>query len=204
MDVVTGGRFLLGGASGDRQSKYPAFGADHPERGRQYRETIKVMREAAQRFPRIDWSFGHLEELDLLPKPLFGNVPLAAIGSARQSIQWIAEHMDARMTYPSSLQDLRKRLDLWRFAIAEKAPASFEPISQPLFIDFTKDPDAPSASILLGFRLGRNHLIEYFRQLQTLGAHHFAFQLLHNQRAANETAEELAAEELSLFAKPGP
>ena len=129
-------------------------------------------------------------------------MPLIAIGSAQQSVQWIAEHMDGWMSYPRDLADQRRLLDLWTSAVAERAPGVFKPFGQPLFIDLTEDPDIRPTPIFLGFRLGRNALIEHLSRLEQVGVNHVALQLLFNQRPAGETVEELAAEVLPFFPSP--
>jgi luciferase-type oxidoreductase len=125
---------------------------------------------------------------------------MVAIGSAQQSIQWVAEHMDGWMTYPRDLADQRRRIELWKVALAERAPDVFKPFGQPLFIDLAEDPDAAPTPIFLGFRFGRNALLRHLKALEGLGVNHVALQLLFNQRPAQETVEELASEVLPHFA----
>jgi luciferase-type oxidoreductase len=199
LDAVSNGRFILGGASGDRLIEFPAFGKDHETRRASYREAVEVIRGATASFPDLSGSFGRVTGLDMLPKPKFGRLPMVAIGSAQQSIQWIAEHMDGWMTYPRDLADQRKRMDLWRAALAERAPEVFKPFGQPLFIDLTEDPDAAPTPIFLGFRLGSRVLVRHLKSLEELGVNHVALQLSFNQRPARDTVEELASEVLSHF-----
>ncbi len=199
LDVVSSGRFLLGCASGDRPIEFPAFGKDHTTRRASYREAIEAIRGAAASFPDLSGSFGNVTGLDMLPKPTFGRLPMVAIGSAQQSIQWIAEHMDGWMTYPRDLADQRRRMELWRVALAERAPDVFKPFGQPLFIDLAEDPDAAPTPIFLGFRFGRNALVRHLKALEGLGVNHVALQLLFNQRPAQDTVEELASEVLPHF-----
>ncbi|MFE5095366.1 LLM class flavin-dependent oxidoreductase [Streptomyces sp. NPDC056638] len=72
VDVLSGGRMLLGLASGDRPVEYPLFGRDFQQRGRAFREGVETLRAA--------WHGGPLElpraglgadrKLDALPKPV--------------------------------------------------------------------------------------------------------------------------------------
>ncbi|WP_185982618.1 LLM class oxidoreductase [Aureimonas mangrovi] len=199
LDAVSNGRFLLGGASGDRPSEFPGFGKDHQTRGANYREAVETIRGVAASFPDISGSFGKVAGLDMLPKPRFGRLPMVAVGSAQQSVQWIAEHMDGWMTYPRDPADQRKRLDLWSIALAERASGAFKPFGQPLFIDLAEDADAPPTPIFLGFRLGSNALVDHLKSLESLGVSHVALQLLFNRRPPHDTIEELASEVLPLF-----
>ncbi|WP_222928175.1 LLM class oxidoreductase [Luteimonas viscosa] len=193
LDAVSDGRFMLGGASGDRPSEFPAFNRRHGDRSTDYREAVTVIRRAlVEAYPEMSGPFGNMSGLDLLPKPRHGGVPILAIGSAQQSLQWIAGNLDGWMTYPRDQADQKRRIDLWKLALAEKAQGAFKPFGQPLFIDLSTHPDAPPTPIFLGFRLGRNALVDHLDQLQRLGVNHVALQLLHNQRPADETVEELA------------
>ncbi len=76
VDVISGGRFLLGAASGDRATEYPVFSRDHAARGEVYREAIGVIRRStSENYPDIDGDFGSLHGLDLLPKAIGGQRP---------------------------------------------------------------------------------------------------------------------------------
>lgn len=200
VDAISGGRFVMGLASGDRAVEYPAFGLNHAARGDAYREGVETIRATTETsYPAISGAFGTLEGLDLLPKPPVGTLPLLAVGSARQSVQWIAEHMDGWITYPRDIEDQRARIDLWRAAIETRAPGLFRPFAQSLFIDLADDPKAPKSEIFLGFRLGRETLIDHLSRLRDLGANHVAFNLRHSTRPEAEVIEELGAEVLPHF-----
>lgn len=199
LDAVSRGRFILGGASGDRAAEFPAFAKDHDGRGADFREAVDTIRAAAAGFPALSGGWGRMEGLDLLPKPGPAGLPIVAIGSAQQSIQWIARNADGWMTYPRDIDDQRKRFGLWKSALAERAPDVFKPFGQPLFIDLAEDPGETPRPIFLGFRLGRNALIDHLKGLEAMGVNHVALQLLFNQRPMSETMEELAAEILPLF-----
>ncbi len=51
IDQLSGGRLILGVASGDRFEEYPALGMDHGGRGKLFREAFAYIREARQDFP---------------------------------------------------------------------------------------------------------------------------------------------------------
>lgn len=201
LDVLSGGRFMLGAASGDRATEYPAFGYDHATRGQAYRDGITTIRHLTeQAFPhfvsgRTSFDGG----LDLLPKPTAPRLPLFAVGSGQQSVQWIAEHTDGWISYPRDIDDQRRRIGLWHGALDQKAPGIFKPFAQSLFIDLAEDPDTPPSPIFLGFRFGRNRLIDHLNGLQDLGVHHVMINLRHSTRPAGEVIEELGAEVLPHF-----
>ncbi|MCG8443479.1 MAG: LLM class oxidoreductase [Caulobacterales bacterium] len=200
VDALSGGRFMLGAASGDRASEYPAFNRDHATRGVDFREQIAAIRTVtSEAYPVVEGGFGRMEGLDMLPKPPHGRLPLLAVGGAQQSVQWIAAHMDGWVTYPRDIADQRKRVGLWRMAVEQKANGAFRPFAQSLFIDLTDDPDAAPSPIFLGFRLGRNRLIDHLHQLNGLGVHHVMFNLRHSVRPAREVIEELGSDVLAHF-----
>jgi luciferase-type oxidoreductase len=199
LDALSGGRFVLGGASGDRPIEFPLFGRDHGARGEDYREAVRTIRAVSEAFVPLQGSLGEVRGLDLLPKPGFGGLPIVAVGSAQQSVQWIAENMDGWMTYPRDLADQRRRMDLWKMAVEQRAPGAFKPFGQPLLIDLAEHPDAPPTPIPLGLRSGRNALVRHLGSLSALGVNHVALQLRYNQRPIRETIEEVAEELLPLF-----
>ncbi|MEM6357301.1 MAG: LLM class oxidoreductase, partial [Pseudomonadota bacterium] len=173
IDALSGGRFVLGAASGDRPVEYPAFDLDHATRGAAYREAIEVIRRTtSESYPILSGTWGEVAGLDLLPKA--PDLPLMAIGGAQQSVQWIAEHMDAWVTYPRDLEQQRGRIDLWKAAVAARAPGVFRPFAQSLFVDLTDDPDTAPSEIFLGYRLGRRALIDHLDGLEAMGVNHVA------------------------------
>ena len=55
-----------------------------------------------------------------------------------------------------------------------------KPAVQSLYVDLTKDPQAPPRPIHLGFRLGVNHLRAYLKSLEEIGVNHVALNLRFN------------------------
>lgn len=201
LDVLSSGRFMLGAASGDRATEYPAFGFDHASRGEAYRDAINTIRKLTEhKFPRFTSGATTFDgSLDLLPKPTTPHLPIFAVGSGQQSVQWIAEHADGWISYPRDIQDQRRRIGLWHTALNQRTPGVFKPFAQSLFVDLTDDPDTPPSPIFLGFRFGRNRLIEHLNGLKDLGVHHVMFNLRHSTRPAGDVIEELGAEVLPHF-----
>lgn len=193
VDAASGGRFLLGAASGDRPAEYPAFSRSHETRGAAYREYIDVIRRStSEDFPHLSGSFGTLEHLDLLPKATGGHLPILAIGSAQQSLQWIARNLDGWVTYFRPVEEQRARIDLWRRVTEIEGNGTFRPFAQSMFIDLADDPKAFPTPIFLGYRLGRYHLLDELANLANGGVHHVMFNLRHSVRPAREVLQELA------------
>jgi len=193
VDVVSGGRFVLGAASGDRPTEYPAFNLSHETRGEAYREYVDVIRRTTtEDYPSLSGTFGTLSGLDLLPKPTGRYLPILAIGSAQQSLQWIARNLDGWMTYFRPIEAQKPRIDTWRSVVETQADGAFLPFAQSMFIDLTEDPDTAPSPIFLGYRLGRHRLLEELDGLAQLGVSHVAFNLRHSVRPARDVLQELA------------
>jgi luciferase-type oxidoreductase len=195
VDQLSGGRLVLGVASGDRPVEFPAFGIDPDKRDTLFRENLRVIREVlAHEFPTIRSSYGTLlGTADLVPKPV-GRLPILVTGHSRQSLEWIAEHSDGWITYPRPLQQQAEFAARWRAAVATAAPGVFKPLAQSLYVDLTNDPDAPPQPIHLGFRGGRNVVLRFLAALRTAGVHHVILNFKYCKRNAAEVLEEMGRE----------
>ena len=193
IDQLSGGRLLLGVASGDRPVEYPAFNVESHSRGERFVEHLEVMRKSlSTQFEPIRWSEGELRHADLVPKPSGQSIPLFITGSSRQTLQWIAREADGWISYPRALDKQRDIVRLWHETVREQAGDAFKPFSQSLFIDLTHDPDTAPTPIHQRFRLGRNALLEMLHTLQSFGVNHVMIQLKYGQRPAQEVLDELA------------
>ncbi|MFG0500270.1 LLM class flavin-dependent oxidoreductase, partial [Pseudomonas sp. YQ_13] len=90
LDCLSGGRLVLGIASGDRPVEFPAYGLDHNERGERFVQSVDYFRQllADSSLP-IDMPLGQLDRAYLLPRPVTGRIPLLVTGSSRQSMPWL-------------------------------------------------------------------------------------------------------------------
>ncbi|MFB7362034.1 TIGR03571 family LLM class oxidoreductase [Streptomyces hydrogenans] len=201
VDALSGGRMLLGLASGDRPVEYPLFGRDFEARGAAFREGLRTLRAA--------WRPGPLElpgaglgpdaRLEVLPKPAeAAGIPIAVAGGARQTPEWIAEHADASLHYPRDLGALRLRTRQWRDIAGEK------PYLTPMVLTLQEDPDAPARPIRLGISAGRNALIEHLETMARFGVSHVSLNLRPNDRPAEELLRELAEYALPRFPASAP
>lgn len=200
VDQLSGGRLVLGIASGDRPVEFPAFGLNNEHRAEQFRETLSYFRQAlTESFPIIRSSLGFLDGADLIPKPLTRSLPVLVTGHSGQSLEWIAVHSDGWLTYPRAPSDQGQRVSRWRTLVEQIAPGIFKPFAQSLYIDLTEVPDTPAMPIHLGYRLGRNQLIELLHKLQRVGVNHVALNLKYGHRPADEVLEEVGQEVLPHF-----
>lgn len=198
VDVLSGGRMLLGLASGDRPVEYPLFGRDFQQRGRAFREGVETLRAA--------WHGGPLElpraglgadwQLDALPKPVHrAGIPIAVAGSAQQTPEWIAEHTDASLNYPRNLGALRLKTREWQRLTA----GGGKPYLTPMVLRLREDPDAPPQPIRLGLSTGSKALIDHLGQMADLGVAHVSFNLRPNERPVDDVLHELAEDVLPHF-----
>ncbi|MEM9380662.1 MAG: LLM class oxidoreductase [Planctomycetota bacterium] len=201
-DVLSGGRLVLGVASGDRVEEYPALGAPFEDRGARFRSGFEYIRRMAESFPAVDGEHGTLDgAIDMLPKPTAGSLPLLVTGASRQDPDWIARNGDGWMTYPRSVPAQGRFVDDFRARI-RAAGQPDKPVMQPLYVDLTDDPDAPPQPIHLGLRLGVRPLIDHLRAVQDAGVNHVALNLRFQRTDVEETMRRLATEVLPVFHGP--
>lgn len=190
------GRFVLGMATGDRPIEYEAHNIDFHKRGDIFRDTISYMRTLTQEsFPSITSKMGSIRNTDLLPKSNYGRVPLLVTGHSQQSMEWITEHSDGWIYYPQNISAQEQRILKW----SKQLNNTFKPFLQSLYIDLDKSPDFKPIPIHLGFKLGRNSLIELLKNLQTIGVNHVILNLKYSKRNAEEIIDELGKYVLPYF-----
>ncbi len=200
VDQLSDGRLILGIASGDRPSEYPAMGLDFENRGEQFRNAFAYIRKAQESFPTLAANpFGELNgQMDVLPKATGTKIPMLVTGHSRQSIEWIAEQADGWMYYPRNLYMQEYNIGQWRNAIPEQQEYD-KPFMQPLYVDLQEEDDFLPQHIHLGFRIGANHLIEYLRHLKNLGVNHVGMNLRLSSGPIEKTLEQLATKVLPHF-----
>ena len=201
VEELSEGRTLLGVASGDRPDEYPAFGVDFDSRGKLFRQNFEYLERVQDRFPEFNNDFGVLNgRIDLLPKQVYGKVPLLITGASQQSPEWLAQHGDGWITYQRDINIQSRILQQWRQKSA-KYDQGFKPAIQSLYVDLLEDPNARPESIHLGFRCGIQFLKTYLYQLQEIGINHVALNLS-LQRGDLDMAMQVIADELQGFLKP--
>ncbi|MEM9260527.1 MAG: LLM class oxidoreductase [Bacteroidota bacterium] len=178
IDQLSGGRMLLGIASGDRPQEYPAMNLDFTARAEHFREAFTYLRAAQESFPQLaDNHFGTLDgTVDILPKPTAGKLPLLMTGYSRQTLAWNAEHADGWMNYPRSVQEQGYTVAEWRRLVAQFGEHD-KPFMQPLYVILEQDDDFKPRPIQLGMRTGTKYLLEYLNDLERVGVNHVAINL---------------------------
>ncbi|MEM1334500.1 MAG: TIGR03571 family LLM class oxidoreductase, partial [Actinomycetota bacterium] len=192
-DVLSGGRLLLGVASGDRPDEFPAMGVPHAERGARFRAAFEYVERMAETAPGFDNPYGSpTSGMNMLPKPVGGRIPLLVTGGSQQPPEWLASHGDAWMTYPrptlgmqsAVVADFRARV-----AAVGRGP---RPVMQPLYVDLADDPTAAPTPIHLGLRLGVDRLVEHLTGLRSIGINHVAINLRFNTSPTEQAMRRLA------------
>ena len=199
VDQLSGGRLILGVASGDRPEEYPAMGVPFAERGARFRESFDYIKRMGEDAPAFDNLYGGPGGgIDMLPKPAAGRLPLLITGSSGQDRNWIVRNGDGWMLYPRDAQAQAQIIRDWRARIAKEGGAD-RPVMEPLYVDLADDPEAPPQQIHLGFRLGARHLHAFLQTRQDIGVNHVAMNLRFNQANIETTLKRLADEILPDF-----
>lgn len=189
VDRLSGGRLVLGIASGDRSPEYEAFGVEEDDRGGAFRESVSVLRAAwREEFPEIDSRWGSLDgTVDPVPKPTGGTLPLLVTGHARQSLSWIGEHGDGWLFYHLPRRTLTDYVEDWREAGGDK------PFAMAMSVELA---DTDPEPIQQGIRARSEWFIEYFRELDGMGVDHalVSVQGEHSEAALTRFAETVMKE----------
>ncbi|MEB8388450.1 LLM class oxidoreductase [Rhodobacteraceae bacterium KMM 6894] len=200
-DALSGGRLLLGVASGDRPEEYPAMGMTFPDRGARFRDSVAYMRGLAAPYPSLENSHGTLSGgLDMLPKPTGPRLPLLITGGSQQDPEWVAQNGDGWMTYPRDAPSQGRVVAAYRRRIAQNGGPD-KPVMQSLYVDVLADPDAGPRPIHLGFQSGTNFLRKYLHEIEALGINHVALNLRFNSADIETTLKRLADDLLPDFAE---
>lgn len=197
-DQLLGGRFLAGMTSGDRPTEYPAFGVDFASRVERYQEAVALIKTlTSASFPRLKTEhFGQLRgDIDLVPKPAALRIPMIAIGRAGQSLEWLAQNVDAWIWHGDA-QRMPDIVPHWREVTAARG---FVPFGYGAMFDLDVNPDAPlqTGRVLRG---GRHALKDFFARQREAGINHVALNLKPTRRPALDIIAELQEHILPEFA----
>lgn len=205
IDQLSGGRLVLGIASGDRPIEFQAYGLRREQRGERFAQAVTYFRQLMQQGRlAIDSPLGHFSNAELLPKPVSGSIPLIVTSSSGQSAEWIAQHADGWLTYPGATHtphgplQLAEKIRSWRKRIPD---GGFRPHMTNEWLDLVDDPHYPRTPLRGGFvlRTGRIGLLSLLEEWRAAGVNHAALGIQFSQRPANEVIQELAEEVLPHF-----
>jgi luciferase-type oxidoreductase len=200
VNELSQGRFILGLGSGDRPPEYAAFGRDANQRRELYLRHWQTVAAAVGSEPRViaDMTPDDAPEFYLLPRPS-QPIPLLAVGSGGQSVDWIARNAIGWMTYHREPAVQRDRHTMWRKAVERATPNQFKAFGVAMRLDLSDKPDEPPTPLSLGYRTGRHGLVSVLRDMQHSGTHHVTLNLGGAERPVLEVIEEVATYVLPEF-----
>ena len=205
VDRLSGGRLVLGVATGDRPAEFPAFRRSFDTRGEDLREAVTLLSQIwRERQPIIDSPLAYLAGEDVLPKPTASGIPVLVTGRSLQTLDWIAGNSDGWVTYPRPLPAQADIVALWRSTAHRAAPGVFKPFAQSLYVDLIGDPGAAPTPIHLGYRLGRHALLDLLHRLADAGVNHVVLNLKYGSRPAADVLDDLADHVLAEFPAGSP
>lgn len=201
IDRLFPNRLIMGVASGDRKKDFEALGVEREGRGDIFKQHFDVLnRLLKEEKPTIDSDLGVINgnEMKLMPTPVT-TIPTMVTGFSRQSLEWSAEHGDGWIQYPRSIHEQSSLIQHYRELVNMKQPGVFKPFTQTLYIDLSENPDEPPTEIPLGYRLGRNYLLELLYKFQSIGVNHLVFVPYFAKRPVEELVQEIGEEILPHF-----
>lgn len=198
LDQLSGGRFLLGLATGDRPVEYPAFGLEFENRAARFRDALAVIRAVTEGQWPVHQSqfYGRLDgNLELIPKPAIRRLPTFVIGHAGQTTEWTAQNTDGILSYIAHPLRIPEIIQHWRAACGS---GPFKPYGYGTLFDLDRDPNMPLQPGRV-LRAGRNALRELWLRQQDQGVSHVALHFKPQRRPAGEVIDELGEHLLPLF-----
>lgn len=192
LDRISAGRFILGIGSGDRLEEFEIFGKDLDERRGDIQEGWSILRAALSpdveaRQLLLDATGGYAPTT---PPP--AQIPLIAVGSARQTVQWIVRNADGWATYYRPAQQQVGRLDLWNQARATvKNPANKAPLLISSMGLELVDAGTP-ATVELGLHTTSQGLVTHLHTMRDLGIDHVILNI--GGRPASELIAQIGTE----------
>ena len=192
-------RLIMGVSSGDRRADFLGLGISHENRGKRFVESFKYLNQLLyEEFPTVASSLGGVAGANLVPKPT-KRIPTMITGYSQQDMNWFAENGDGWMYYPQNPHPQAESIKQWRELVDYYHPGIFKPFSQPMHLDLSDNPNENPTPIRLGFRIGRNALIDLLNIYKEIGVNHLFFALFDSKRPAEEVIHELGEEVLPYF-----
>ncbi|MCP4520437.1 MAG: LLM class oxidoreductase [Cytophagales bacterium] len=191
LQSLSGGRIIMGVASGDRPVEYPAFNQNIHNKTELFQDSFFYLKALMEEFPRYKSKFyGEVYGgADLLPKHEH-QTSFLVTGHSGQSLEWIAENADGWLYYPRDFNTLQITMQRWKDTLDTKAQ-SWKPFAQSLYIDLLENKESKPKPIHLGFKAGVDYTLNHLKALESHGVNHVILNLKYGSRPAEEVLEEL-------------
>lgn len=199
VDQLSGGRLIMGVASGDRPVEYSVYEQDFDTRGDVFRERFDFIKSATHAPADFENQHaGQSGQLHMIPKAFSGDIPMLVTGNSRQSPEWIAQNADGWLMYPRPIAQQCSVVADWHKSL-EAAGQQWKPFTQSLYIDLVGDPDAQPTPIHLGYRLGHKALLDHLTASREIGVNHITFNIRFSSRPVEAVLDDLATHILPHF-----
>lgn len=120
IDVLSGGRLILGVGIGWNEVEYAALGMDFHDRGKRVEEQVELMRALwTERLVDYQGQFHRIPDAGLHPLPLQRPIPIWFGGGAERALQRMARIGDGWLATGMDLDDLQDKLTRLRAFLAE-------------------------------------------------------------------------------------
>ncbi len=119
LDVLSGGRAMLGLGAAWYEREHRAFGIPYPptkERFERLEETLQIVKQAWGDGGRYDGAHYTLEDLTVVPQPLQVPGPRIVVGGTgeRKTLRLVAQYADACNLFATSLDEVAHKLEVLR------------------------------------------------------------------------------------------
>jgi len=119
LDVLSGGRAMLGLGAAWYEREHHAFGVPYPptsERFERLEETLQIVKQAWGAGGRYDGIYYHLDDLTLTPRPLQPGGPRIVVGGTgeRKTLRLVAQYADACNLFLAPPEDIEHKLEVLR------------------------------------------------------------------------------------------
>ncbi|WP_076860211.1 TIGR03571 family LLM class oxidoreductase [Bradyrhizobium mercantei] len=196
LDRLTGGRFVLGLGSGDRREEFAAFDADTQDHKILFQRHWSALAAALEQPSRIAQNLlAPAVTYEMRPSAL-SRIPMVAIGSAGQSLEWIARNCSGWTTYHRPPDVQRDRHAMWRRAVDRVATGQFRSFGVGVHIELLDNASAPADPIHLGYRTGTYSLSRVLGNMRDAGVHHVLLNLPPTGEPPRHKLERIAADVL--------
>ncbi len=193
VSALSNQRFILGLGSGDRPPEYGAFGEDVADRKLLFsRNWDTVSRALAGEVVGSQGSLSPNTTPFFLLPGIKTPIPMLAVGSGGQSVDWIARNSIGWMTYHREPVAQHARYEMWRGAVDRRVEGEFRAFGVAMKLDLSERVDEPPTEVPLGYRTGREGLIEILMKARESGTHHVSFNLAESRRPPADVIAELA------------